>query len=871
MSTLKANSYQHVDRASPSIIINSDGSVSISSTVTYEDITSVDSVGVITGRSNADLQNRVNVGSGVSIKAGGLNVTAGISTFGGTSTFNDDVTFTGAAANVTWDKSVDDLIFNDNAKAVFGTDHDLQIWNDNSNSTIQHNGAGNLLITTEGTAEDIEIKSQDNLEIRVNNNTDLAVQCVSNAGTALFHQGNQKITTASGGVEVTGNVTIDDKILHSGDTNTAIRFPAADTITAETGGSERLRVTSTGQVLIGINNAVDAEVDLQIHSATSGNGPILNLTNDTGDCRIFFGQDNSSGSANAQGQFRYNVAGDYLAAHTNGDERFRITSAGLVGIGTDNPAQLLSLQSASPRILLSHSGAGSTAAVTNCYVDYATSGSLEISVDDNNAIANSKFQVRVDGATAALTITSDGDMGVGTADAWARLVSQEDSTNTSLTGHNYLASQSGIAIDNGSSTTGSFNAYTSRVKNAGGTQQSASLAFKSTSSGYTPEIHLTQRTGAGAQASRLTINQSGNATFSGIVTATSFVPTVGQTGFKNLVVNGDMNVAQRGTTSTSTAYTTVDRMYYTHNGVNESATTAQHALTSSDTGPWAAGFRNSYHITNGNQTSGAAAEDVIITRYFIEAQDIANSGWDYTSSSSYITLSFWVKASVAQTYYARLESQDGTAQNYAFAIALSANTWTKITKTIPGNSNLQFDNNNAKGLKMEWNLFRGGDSTTSGFTLDTWAAYSSSNRVPDMTSTWYTTNDATFEYTGLQLEVGSEATPFEHITYNQQLARCQRYYQKMDVQSGTGYSNRPYLYYTNISLNTPMRAVPTLADNSNYGVDTGDLQTFQIGDYTTTVDGCIMDFATTSAVTVRGANGNAYHWIRGRVHLSAEL
>ena len=119
MSTLKANSYQHVDRASPSITINSDGSVSIASTVTYEDVTSVDAVGVITGRSNADLQNRVNVGSGVSIKAGGLNVTAGISTFG------DDVVFTGAAANVTWDKSTDDLIFNDNAQAIFGTGGDF--------------------------------------------------------------------------------------------------------------------------------------------------------------------------------------------------------------------------------------------------------------------------------------------------------------------------------------------------------------------------------------------------------------------------------------------------------------------------------------------------------------------------------------------------------------------------------------------------------------------------------------------------------------------------------------------------------------------------------------------------------------------------
>ena len=129
MSTLKANSYQHVDRASPSITINSDGSVSIASTVTYEDVTSVDAVGMVTAR------------SGLRATAGGLNVTAGISTFG------DDVVFTGAAANVTWDKSTDDLLFNDNAKAIFGTSSDgLEIYHNGNNSIINDTGTGNLII-----------------------------------------------------------------------------------------------------------------------------------------------------------------------------------------------------------------------------------------------------------------------------------------------------------------------------------------------------------------------------------------------------------------------------------------------------------------------------------------------------------------------------------------------------------------------------------------------------------------------------------------------------------------------------------------------------------------------------------------------------
>ena len=80
MSTLKTNNIQHVDRSDPSIIINTDGSVNIAGTMTYEDVTNVDAVGIITGRDNINAQKQVHVGTGVSVKAGGINVTAGITT-----------------------------------------------------------------------------------------------------------------------------------------------------------------------------------------------------------------------------------------------------------------------------------------------------------------------------------------------------------------------------------------------------------------------------------------------------------------------------------------------------------------------------------------------------------------------------------------------------------------------------------------------------------------------------------------------------------------------------------------------------------------------------------------------------------------------
>ena len=247
-------------------------------------------------------------------------------------------------------------------------------------------------------------------------------------------------------------------------------------------------------------------------------------------------------------------------------------------------------------------------------------------------------------------------------------------------------------------------------------------------------------------------------------------------GRRNLVINGAMQVAQRGTSSTSVGYQTVDRFRIYTNGVEEAPTQSQ-VDVSSGTGAYAEGFRKSFKITNGNQTSGAGSGDYIFIRHMIEAQNVANSGWNYTSSSSNVTLSFWVKASVAQNYYFSLLSSDGALQNFPMETgSLSANTWTKIVKTIPGNSNVVIHSDTGIGIELDWWPFAGTNYTASGVALNTWAAYSSGTRFPDHTSTWYTTNDATFEITGIQLEVGSQATPFEHRSFGEELALCQRYY-----------------------------------------------------------------------------------------------
>ena len=331
------------------------------------------------------------------------------------------------------------------------------------------------------------------------------------------------------------------------------------------------------------------------------------------------------------------------------------------------------------------------------------------------------------------------------------------------------------------------------------------------------EIKVNSIKGVGSTDAAITINNSDGTCTANLTNRTN----------KNLVVNGGMIIAQRrlSQTSSTNGYRCVDRFRHTSSGLDDAPTHEQVDIAAGTT-PYTLGFRKSYKLTNGNQSSGAGADDRMQTQYSIESQDIANSGWNYTSSASFITLSFWVKSSVAQNFFGFLQTDDGTSQSFPFQTgSLSADTWTKVVVKIPGNSNLQFDNNNEMGMKILWDLFEGTNKTDSSATLNQWGAFVSTAKTPDQTSTWYTTNDATFELTGVQLEVGSVATDFEHRSYGQELALCQRYcvsYLQTDnkiinIFGGSRGSN--YKWFT-MDLPSPMRADPTVTRVGNVRVGT---------------------------------------------------
>ena len=320
----------------------------------------------------------------------------------------------------------------------------------------------------------------------------------------------------------------------------------------------------------------------------------------------------------------------------------------------------------------------------------------------------------------------------------------------------------------------------------------------------------------------VTISESGiEASGIGITCANINGTQIG--GRRNIIINGAMTIQQRMTPNTSggqnaSGMKTVDRFELEFSGTDNSPTQIPVDVASGTT-PYTLGFRRAFKAINGNQTSGAGASDRIVMIYRTEAQDMANCGWNYLSDSSYITFSYWVKSSVAQNFYNRFKSADSTSQAYVTETgSLTADTWTKITKTIPGNSNIVFNNDNGEGLEITWEIFRGTDATGTR-PLNAWAAADGTTRTPDQTSTWYTTDDATFEITGVQLEVGSQATPFEHRNHADELMNCFRYYQRVCLGSDAAENNAcpiisgamyGSLFYGVYHLKNEMRTAPTM-------------------------------------------------------------
>jgi len=281
---------------------------------------------------------------------------------------------------------------------------------------------------------------------------------------------------------------------------------------------------------------------------------------------------------------------------------------------------------------------------------------------------------------------------------------------------------------------------------------------------------------------------------------------------RNLIINGAMQVAQRGTSASvsngsNEGYQTLDRFgfYYSNNAGGE-ATVSQ----STDV-PSGYGFTNSYKADVTTADTSIGVNHTIFVSHSVEAQNVANSGWNHTSSSSYMTLSFWAKSVKAGTYCVAIIADD-SASNRIFVkeYTLVANTWKKVEITFPGESGVTVNNDNGVGLQIKWVLQTGTDADNA--TDNTWNSSDTSPATSNQVN-FFDSTSSDFYLTGVQLQVGEQATAFEHRSFGDELRRCQRYFQKSynygtDPGSATEISAIYHRIDSSVSNRTPNITFP---------------------------------------------------------------
>jgi len=247
-------------------------------------------------------------------------------------------------------------------------------------------------------------------------------------------------------------------------------------------------------------------------------------------------------------------------------------------------------------------------------------------------------------------------------------------------------------------------------------------------------------------------------------------------GTKNLIINGDMKIAQRGTSVTSLSsgygYKTVDRFMFDTSGTIGTWTMSQ----DSDV-PSGQGFSNSVKYTC---TSGAtkSADAQLRLNQYIEAQNLQHLKYG-TANAESTTLSFWVKSNKTGTFAVwMLQFDTGTAKTISQLVTISsADTWEKKTLTYAGDTSGQIDNDNGTGLLLVLQFVAGTD-LTSGTLATSWENITTANLAAGQTIDLCDTTSNYINITGVQLEVGDTATPFEHLPLDMQLQKCKRYYEK---------------------------------------------------------------------------------------------
>ena len=309
-----------------------------------------------------------------------------------------------------------------------------------------------------------------------------------------------------------------------------------------------------------------------------------------------------------------------------------------------------------------------------------------------------------------------------------------------------------------------------------------------------------------------------------------------------IIINGDMAVAQRGTSATtltdgSVGFHTVDRFAYNDFGTPSSQhTMTQESLTSGNA--YINGFANALKMDVTTAQSSLDADDAVTILYKIEGQDLQlfKKG---TANAEKFTLAFWVKGTKTGTHVVELFDRDNNRHVAGTYSISSSDTWEHKVVNFPADTTGVFGNDNARSLDINWFL-SAGTNFTSGALQTSWGAQSNTQRAAGQVNTVDNTSN-NWHITGIQLEVGeytsSTIPPFQHESYGDNLARCQRYYQRIAdgtnkmIGLGSAYSSANFFMV--IDPKVTFRATPSIdiSSASNYFLVIGNNQSDFVDDF----------------------------------------
>jgi len=278
-------------------------------------------------------------------------------------------------------------------------------------------------------------------------------------------------------------------------------------------------------------------------------------------------------------------------------------------------------------------------------------------------------------------------------------------------------------------------------------------------------------------------------------------------GVRNLVINGAMQVAQRGTSATSVStegYKCVDRIRWTMD-----STSAVFTLSQSTDVPTGEGFSNSFKAEVTTADTSLAAGNQTRFEYRFEGQDVQQLAKG-TSNAKKVTLSFWVKAFQTGTYVINMQDTDNSRLIAATYTVDASGTWEYKTVTLDGDTSGALTNDANLSLVLHWYL-GAGSTYTSGTLATAWESLTNANRAAGQTVDIATSTSNYWAITGVQLEVGEQSTPFEHRSFADELRRCQRYYVEFrNSRFIGGYKRHDAQTSFKVHFPVSMRATPTV-------------------------------------------------------------